>query len=64
MTGVQTCALPISITTPTVIGYIVQGTRSFNGALIFVAANAVTAIICYLFVVGDIQRVELRKEPA
>jgi ACS family glucarate transporter-like MFS transporter len=53
-----------AITTPTVIGYIVQGTRSFNGALIFVAANAVTAIICYLFVVGDIKRVELRKEPA
>ncbi|MGA2195554.1 MAG: MFS transporter [Bryobacteraceae bacterium] len=53
-----------AITTPTVIGYIVQGTRSFNGALVFVAANAVAAIVCYLFVVGDIQRVELRKEPA
>ncbi len=53
-----------AITTPIVIGYIVQGTRSFNGALIFVAANAVTAIVCYLLVVGDIKRVELRKEPA
>jgi ACS family glucarate transporter-like MFS transporter len=53
-----------AITTPTVIGYIVQGTKSFNGALIFVAANAVTAIVCYLFVVGGIKRMELRKEPA
>ena len=53
-----------AITTPIVIGYIVQSTKSFNGALIFVAANAVTAIVCYLLVVGDIKRVELRKEPA
>jgi len=53
-----------AITTPTVIGYIVQGTKSFNGALVFVAANALGAIVCYLFVVGDIKRVELRKEPA
>jgi ACS family glucarate transporter-like MFS transporter len=53
-----------AITTPIVIGYIVQGTGSFNGALVFVAANAVTAIVCYLFVVGDIKRVELRKEAA
>lgn len=53
-----------AITTPIVIGYIVQGTKSFNGALIFVAANALGAIICYLFVVGDIKRVELRTEHA
>ena len=48
-----------AITTPIVIGYIVQGTRSFNLALVFVAANALTAIACYLFVVGRIERVEL-----
>jgi len=53
-----------AITTPTVIGYIVHWTKSFNGALVFVAANAVGAIVCYLFVVGDIKRVELRKEAA
>lgn len=50
-----------AITTPIVIGYIVQGTKSFDGALLFVAANALTAIICYLFVVQEIRRVELRK---
>ncbi len=52
-----------AITTPIVIGYIVQETGSFNGALVFVAANAVIAIVCYLLVVGDIRRVELRQEP-
>jgi ACS family glucarate transporter-like MFS transporter len=48
------------ITTPIIIGYIVQGTKSFNGALLFVAANALGAIVCYLFVVGEIKRVELQ----
>ena len=48
------------ITTPIVIGYIVQGTGSFAGALVFVGANAALAIVCYLFVVGEIKRVTLR----
>jgi ACS family glucarate transporter-like MFS transporter len=50
-----------AITTPIVIGYIVQGTGSFNGALIFVAANALFAIISYLVIVPEIKRVELAK---
>ncbi|HEX7649385.1 MAG TPA: MFS transporter [Noviherbaspirillum sp.] len=49
------------ITTPIVIGYIVQGTGSFAGALVFVGANAAMAIACYLFIVGDIKRVTLTK---
>jgi ACS family glucarate transporter-like MFS transporter len=49
-----------AITTPIAIGYIVQWTNSFNGALIFVAANALTAIVAYLFIVGEIKRVELK----
>jgi ACS family glucarate transporter-like MFS transporter len=48
-----------AITTPIAIGYIVQWTHSFNGALVFVAANAVVAIASYLFLVGRIERVEL-----
>ena len=48
------------ITTPIVIGYIVGGTGSFDGALIFVAANALLAVLCYLLVVGEIRRVVLR----
>jgi ACS family glucarate transporter-like MFS transporter len=49
------------ITTPIVIGYIVQGTGSFSGALVYVGANAALAIACYLFIVGDIKRVSLSK---
>jgi ACS family glucarate transporter-like MFS transporter len=49
------------ITTPIAIGYILQATGSFAGALVFVAANAAVAILCYLFVVGEIKRVEFRK---
>jgi ACS family glucarate transporter-like MFS transporter len=49
------------ITTPIVIGYIVQNTGSFAGALVYVGANAAVAIFCYLFIVGDIRRVTLVK---
>jgi ACS family glucarate transporter-like MFS transporter len=49
------------ITTPIVIGYIVETSGSFAGALIFVGANAALAIASYLFVVGDIRRVTLVK---
>lgn len=52
------------ITTPIVIGYILQATGSFAGALVFVGANALVAILCYLFVVGDIRRFEFRKPAA
>jgi ACS family glucarate transporter-like MFS transporter len=46
------------ITTPIVIGYILQATGSFAGALAFVGANAAVAIFCYLVIVGEIKRVE------
>jgi len=48
-----------SITTPIVIGYIIQGTGSFNGALVFVGANALVAMFSYLVVVGEIKRLQL-----
>lgn len=48
------------IVTPIAIGYILESTGSFNGALVFVSAHAVLAIISYIFIVGDIKRVELR----
>jgi MFS family permease len=50
-----------SITTPIVIGYIIQNTGSFNGALVFVGANALVAMLSYLVIVGEIKRVELTK---
>ncbi len=53
------------ITTPIVIGYIVKRTGSFNGALLFVAATAILAIVAYLPIVGEIRRVEIElPEPA
>ena len=47
------------ITTPIVIGYILQGTGSFAGALVFVGANAAVTIFSYVFIVGEIKRVKL-----
>ena len=47
------------ITTPIIIGYILQATGSFDGALIFVCASAALTVICYLFVVGPIKRLSL-----
>ncbi|WP_377153168.1 MFS transporter [Roseateles sp. UC29_93] len=48
------------IVTPIVIGYIVQTTKSFNGALVFVGAHALIAVASYLLIVGEIKRVELK----
>ncbi len=48
-----------SITTPTIIGILVTKTGSFNDALIFVGATALVAIFSYLFIVGDIKRLDL-----
>jgi ACS family glucarate transporter-like MFS transporter len=50
------------ITTPLIIGYIVQRTHSYNGALIFVGLVAFCAIVAYGPIVGQIKRIEL--EPA
>jgi len=47
------------ITTPIVIGYIVQATGSFNGALVYVGANALLTVLSYLVIVGKIRRIEL-----
>lgn len=52
-----------AITTPIAIGYIVKNTGGFQGALVFVAANALLAIVSYLVIVGEIKRVELKKAP-
>jgi ACS family glucarate transporter-like MFS transporter len=50
-----------AITTAIVIGYLIKGTGGFGAALVFVGAAAVGAIFCYLFVVGEIRRLELTK---
>jgi ACS family glucarate transporter-like MFS transporter len=53
-----------SITTPIIIGYIIHATGSFDGALVFIGANALVAVLSYLVVVGEIKRLQLDAEPA
>jgi len=48
------------IVTPIVIGYIVKGTGSFDGALIFVGVHCLITIAAYFLVVGKIQRLVLK----
>jgi ACS family glucarate transporter-like MFS transporter len=51
------------VVTPITIGYILQVTGSFNGALWFVAAHCLLAMFSYLVIVGKIGRVALRPAP-
>ena len=47
------------IITPLVIGFIVAATGSFVGALMFIAILALVGAFSYIFIVGDIHRIEL-----
>ncbi len=53
-----------SITTPIIIGFIIQTTGSFDWALIFIGANAFVAVVSYLVIVGEIKRLQLTAIPA
>jgi ACS family glucarate transporter-like MFS transporter len=46
------------ITTPLIIGYIVEKTHSYNGALVFVGVIAFCAIVSYGPIVGEIKRLD------
>ena len=48
------------IVTPLVIGLIVNATGSFVYALAFISAVTLAGALSYIFVVGDIKRIELR----
>lgn len=52
------CGNLAGITTPLIIGTIVERTHSYNGALIFVGAIAFCAIVSYGPIVGEIKRLE------
>ncbi|MFE3825697.1 MFS transporter [Streptomyces sp. NPDC059092] len=52
------------ITTPIVIGYVVDITGSFDGALIFVGASGLGAALSFLLVVGRIERIRLKETTA
>lgn len=47
------------IITPIVIGYILDQTKSFNGALVYVGVHGLLAVVCFVFIAGEIKRFEL-----
>src|SRR6185312_5999552 len=51
-----------ALTTGIIIGYLNNWTGNFAAALVYVGACALGAIFCYLFVVGEIKRLELPAE--
>ena len=55
----NTCGNLAGIVMPIVIGYILQRTGSFEGALVYVGAHALLAVVSFLVIVGDIRRIEL-----
>jgi MFS transporter, ACS family, D-galactonate transporter len=46
------------IVTPLAVGFILKATGSFAGALAFIAAIALFGALCYIFVLGDVKRIE------
>jgi ACS family D-galactonate transporter-like MFS transporter len=50
------------IVTPLVIGLIVNATGSFVYALAFISAVTLVGALSYIFVVGDIRRIELQND--
>lgn len=47
------------VVTPIIIGIILDATGSFNGALLFVGAHAIIAVLSYWLIVGKIERLEM-----
>jgi hypothetical protein len=42
-----------------VIGFIVHATGSFVGALAYIASVGLLGVISYIFILGDVRRIEL-----
>jgi len=53
------CANIAGIVTPLVIGVILQRTGSFEWALAYIATLAAVGILSYVFIVGEVRRVEI-----
>jgi ACS family D-galactonate transporter-like MFS transporter len=53
------CANLAGIVTPLVIGLILGATGSFYGALAYIAALGLIGAAAYIFIVGDVRRVEI-----
>jgi ACS family glucarate transporter-like MFS transporter len=57
------CGNMAGISTPLIIGHIVQKTHSYNGALVFVGLIAFCAIVSYGPIVGEIKRLDFATPP-
>jgi ACS family glucarate transporter-like MFS transporter len=55
----NTCGNVAGIIMPIVIGYILEWTGSFEGALVYVGVHALLACVAFLAIVGEIKRIEL-----
>ena len=53
------CANLAGILTPLVIGFIVAGFGNFFYALIYIGGAALLGVVAYLFILGDVKRIEL-----
>ena len=53
------CANLAGIITPLVVGFILQATGSFYFALAYIAVLGLVGAAAYIFIIGDVHRVEL-----
>jgi ACS family D-galactonate transporter-like MFS transporter len=53
------CANLAGIVTPLVVGFVVAATGSFYGALAYIGVLGLIGAAAYIFIVGDVRRVEL-----
>lgn len=53
------CSNLAGIFTPLVIGFIIAATGSFFYALIYVGAAALLGVVSYVFIIGDLHRIEM-----
>jgi MFS transporter, ACS family, D-galactonate transporter len=53
------CANLAGIITPLVVGFVVGATGSFYGALAYIAALGLVGAAAYVFIVGEVKRVEI-----
>jgi ACS family D-galactonate transporter-like MFS transporter len=53
------CANLAGIVTPLVVGFVVGGTGSFYGALVYIGALGVVGAAAYIFILGPVERVAI-----
>lgn len=53
------CTNIAGIVTPMVIGFAVQASGTFRGALVYIGCVALLGVISYLFIIGDVRRLSM-----